>query len=99
EHDVTTAASASCALALFRAGRRFDVVLCDLMMPQVTGMDLHAALMQLDAAQASRVVFMTGGAFTPSARAFLDAVPNPRVEKPFDVQGLRAMIGLLVAES
>ncbi len=99
EHDVTTAASAQEALQLFRAGRRFDVVLCDLMMPQVTGMDLHAALMQLDAAQASRVVFMTGGAFTPSARTFLDAVPNQRVEKPFDVQGLRAMIGLLVAES
>ena len=54
------------------SSQQFDLILCDLMMPQVTGMDLHAALMQLDAAQASRVVFMTGGAFTPSARSMVD---------------------------
>jgi CheY-like chemotaxis protein len=42
--------------------------------------------------QAQRVVFLTGGAFTPAAREFLDTVPNPIVEKPFDPKSLRAII-------
>jgi CheY-like chemotaxis protein len=73
-------------------GERFDVILCDLMMPQMTGMDLHAELRKLDAGCADRIIFLTGGAFTPAARAFLDDVPNQRVEKPFDAQHLRALI-------
>ena len=42
--------------------------------------------------QAERMIFMTGGAFTPSARAFLDRVPNQRIEKPFEAQHLAALI-------
>jgi PAS domain S-box-containing protein len=96
EHDVRVVDCAEDALGLFRAGQRFDVVLCDLMMPQVTGMDLYAVLCELDRQQAERIVFMTGGAFTPSARAFLNSVPNPRLEKPFEVQELRALVNRLV---
>jgi PAS domain S-box-containing protein len=97
EHEVRVVHSAERALALFSAGERFDVVLCDLMMPQVTGFDLYARLVQVDSRQAARVVFMTGGAFTPTARAFLDGASNHRIEKPFDVQGLRALVNGLVA--
>ena len=92
DHEVSTVQGAKMAMDLFSAGNRFDVVLCDLMMPQVTGMDLHAWLLGLDRQQASRMVFITGGAFTPTARAFLDGVTNQRVEKPFEVQGLRALV-------
>jgi CheY-like chemotaxis protein len=92
EHQVTVAPSAGDARARILSGERYDVILCDLMMPQMTGMDLHAALLQEQPEQASRMVFLTGGAFTPDARAFLDAVPNQRVEKPFDTQHLRAII-------
>lgn len=53
------------------------------MMPEVTGMDLHAELLRLAPEQAEKVVFMTGGAFTSRAREFLDQVRNPRIEKPF----------------
>jgi two-component system cell cycle sensor histidine kinase/response regulator CckA len=42
---------------------------------------------------------MTGGAFTVRARQFLDAVPNPHVEKPFDVGRLRALVAKLVAHA
>ena len=35
---------------------------------------------------------MTGGAFTPRAREFLERVPNPRVEKPFDFQNLKLLL-------
>jgi len=66
------------------------------MMPEMTGMDLHAELLRREPALAERLVFMTGGAFTPAAREFLDRVPNARVEKPFDVQDLRALIQTLL---
>jgi signal transduction histidine kinase len=92
EHDVELSASAGDALARLQGGQAFDVIVCDLMMPQMTGMDLHAELQRLSPELAARVVFVTGGAFTEGARAFLDAVPNLRIEKPFGANELRAVI-------
>jgi hypothetical protein len=65
-------------------------------MPQVTGMELHAAVGALDPEQAARMVFLTGGAFTPSARAFLEEVPNRRIEKPFDLKDVRKLVNELI---
>ncbi len=73
-HDVTATTSGRDAIDRVQAGERFDLILCDLMMPVVTGMDLHAELTRLVPEQAARMVFLTGGAFTHSARAFLDRV-------------------------
>jgi nitrogen-specific signal transduction histidine kinase len=92
EHDVFYVASAQEALAKLTAGEHFDLVLCDLMMPEMTGMELHARLAKLAPETADRVVFLTGGAFTPRARAFLDDVPNARIEKPFDLATLEALV-------
>ena len=92
EHDVTVSASAGEALQRIAAGERFDVILSDLMMPQMTGMELHDQLLRDVPDQAARMVFLTGGAFTPGAREFLDTVRNHRIEKPFDTQQLRALI-------
>jgi signal transduction histidine kinase len=92
DHDVTTITSAGEALRRIAAGERFDVILCDLLMPQMTGMDLHAELLRVEGEQAMRMVFLTGGAFTPRARLFLDEVPNQRIEKPFAAPHLRALI-------
>lgn len=47
----------------------FDVILCDLMMPDTTGMDLHHELVRIAPDQVDRMVFMTGGAFTAKARS------------------------------
>jgi CheY-like chemotaxis protein len=69
-----------------------DVILCDLMMPDLTGMDLHAELTATAPEVARRMVFLTGGAFTPAARAFMDQVQNARVDKPFDPQKLREQV-------
>jgi CheY-like chemotaxis protein len=70
----------------------YDVILCDLMMPDVSGMELYELLSGTRPDIAERVVFMTGGAFTTAARDFLDRVPNLYLEKPFDVAQLRALI-------
>jgi CheY-like chemotaxis protein len=92
EHDVVVATAASEVLQRIATGERFDLILCDLMMPVMTGMDLYAELERVDPAQASRMVFLTGGAFTPRAREFLSRVTNPKLEKPFDPQGLRNFV-------
>jgi CheY-like chemotaxis protein len=92
QHDVATTTSAREALERLRAGQRFDVVLCDLMMPDMTGMALHDALEHDLPDQAERMIFITGGAFTPRGVEFLERVHNPRIEKPFDVSTLLGLV-------
>ncbi|HEX8908907.1 MAG TPA: PAS domain S-box protein, partial [Anaeromyxobacteraceae bacterium] len=92
-HEVTVLDSAPAALERLRQDPAYDVVLCDLMMPEMSGMELHERLREEGAAAASeRLVFVTGGAFTAQAREFLARVPNPRVEKPFEPATLRALV-------
>ncbi|MBI5495633.1 MAG: response regulator [Deltaproteobacteria bacterium] len=96
DHDVETVIRARDAMDLVARGERFDMVLCDLLMPEMTGMDLHAEWTRTAPGHAESLVFMTGGAFTPRAREFLNRVSNPRLEKPFDAAQLRALVhGLL----
>lgn len=91
-HDVETVTDARVALDRLKAGEPFDLILCDLMMPEMSGMDLYAELAKSAPRQAERVVFLTGGAFTKSARQFLESVDNRCVEKPFDLAELRALV-------
>jgi signal transduction histidine kinase/CheY-like chemotaxis protein len=92
EHDVETTTDPVGVVERVRAGERFDVILCDLMMPAMTGMDVHEAVLAIDAEQARRMVFMTGGAFTTRAARFLENVDNPRLEKPIERAILTALI-------
>jgi signal transduction histidine kinase/CheY-like chemotaxis protein len=94
-HSVAVETSARAALARLQAGERFAAILCDLMMPGMTGMELHAELARTRPADAERVIFLTGGAFTTAACDYLEAVPNPRFEKPFDTAALTAAIAAL----
>ena len=95
EHNVTAVYRARDALDLLELGTRYDVILCDLMMPQITGMELYSEIVRLDPAQALRIVFLTGGAFTPSAREFLVSTMNRRIEKPFDLKEVRRLVNEL----
>ena len=92
DYHVTCVGDGRRALERIKRGERFDVILCDLMMPEMTGMELHAELTAVAPEQVERVVFVTGGAFTPRAREFLERVPNARVEKPIDFQNLRLLL-------
>ena len=92
EHDIVALIDPREAARRILGGERFDMILCDLMMPTGTGMDLYDELIEVAPDQAANIVFITGGAFTPRAREFLDAVPNPRLDKPFSLHNLRAMI-------
>jgi PAS domain S-box-containing protein len=92
EHDMVVVTSGRDALSLLERDARFDAIICDLMMPDVTGVDVHDALAAKAPALAERMIFVTGGAFTPRMREFLDRVPNPQLEKPFDLAKLRALL-------
>jgi signal transduction histidine kinase len=87
-YEVIALDRARAALELIASGRRFDAILCDLMMPEMTGPQFHEELKRLAPEQAQRVTFMTGGAFTSEARDFLAATSNPCVEKPLDMERL-----------
>jgi len=90
--DVEVVADAEHALARLGGGEGYDVILCDLMMPGMTGMDLYAEVLRRAPKLAVRFVFMTGGAFTPRARAFVETIVNPCLEKPIDMRRLRSII-------
>jgi signal transduction histidine kinase/DNA-binding response OmpR family regulator len=92
QHDVDTTTRAVDALDKLRTGAMFDVIFADLMMPQVTGMELYARICEEFPDHGPRVVFLTGGAFTQAAREFLAAVPNRTLEKPIDREGLLALV-------
>ena len=97
EHDVITTVSAREALQWIEAGERFDVILCDLMMPDINGWDFHSKLRQVAPALANQIIFMTGGAFSPRAQDFLEQVSNPRLTKPFDPTTLRNIVNRSIA--
>jgi signal transduction histidine kinase len=92
-HEVVPVLDAESGLALVRSGPRFDVILCELMLPGMSGMDLVNELQRSAPDAAARVVFMTAGAFTPRARRFLEGARHPWLAKPFDRDQLLAAIG------
>ena len=92
EHEVCVVTSAKDALDLMSPSKRFDVIFSDLMMPQMTGMDFYHELTRRSPDEASRMVFVTGGAFTTAATEFLDQVGNERIDKPFTAKAVREMV-------
>ena len=74
------------------AGDRYELVLCDLMMPETSGMDFYETLGQARPDLVHRVAFMTGGSFTSEATEFLERVGRPVLEKPFNISALRRVI-------
>jgi two-component system cell cycle sensor histidine kinase/response regulator CckA len=86
-HDVTCTSSGAEAISLIRSAP-FDVVLCDVMMPTTSGIDVFRAIQRDMPGLEQRIVFMTGGAFSPGSREFLASVPNRKLEKPFTFEEL-----------
>ncbi len=91
EHDVDAVTSAAAALEKMEAVL-YDVILCDVMMPGVTGMDLYRRVLEFNPRLAERFVFMTGGATTSAVQRFLDSSRRRVLEKPFAPETLRAVL-------
>ena len=97
DHEVTAVTTASQALELLDSGKHFDIIFTDLMMPEMSGMEFFAELKRRLPLLAGRVVFVSGGAFTPGAQAFLDQVENERLDKPFAMAHVRDLVQRMLA--
>ena len=91
-HDVVTALGAEEALRLLEADDGFAVILCDLQMPDMSGMDLFAVVRTRMPAMADRFIFVTGGAFSADAKRFVEETSPAVVNKPFRIEELLALI-------
>jgi two-component system cell cycle sensor histidine kinase/response regulator CckA len=76
------------ALDLILGEPAFDAIVCDVMMPGLTGVDLHERVTRDRPELASRFVFICGGTYTARARDHLERVANPRLDKPFRISQL-----------
>jgi PAS domain S-box-containing protein len=95
DHDVTIAQCGSEALDHVAGGAWFDAIISDVMMPNMTGIELIDELRRIAPAQADRLIFLSGGAFTTQARERLDALGVQQLEKPVTAAQLRACIHLV----
>ncbi|MDB5217355.1 MAG: sensory box histidine kinase/response regulator [Myxococcaceae bacterium] len=92
QYDVVPVTRARRALERLAGGEHFDAILCDLMMPEMSGIEFHEQLARTAPEYLTRVVFMTGGAFTDQARQFLESVGRPHIDKPFSEATLRRVL-------
>jgi CheY-like chemotaxis protein len=90
-HSVVVAHSGKDAIERLRK-QDFYLILCDLTMPGMNGMEFYETVQAISGDLAKRVVFMTGGAFTAESHEFLSRLPNTWLEKPFDIGELRELV-------
>ena len=90
--DVVVAGSGREALDVLADDRDWDLVLCDLMMPDVSGMDVYDAIVEQMPQLLPKLVFMTGGAFTSRARQFLKRYRPRRLQKPFALDEVERLL-------
>nr|MCH9685775.1 response regulator [Deltaproteobacteria bacterium] len=95
DHDVVVTEDPAHGLELCGT-TDFDVIICDLMMPVIGGQDVYEHLQEHAPELAARVIFMTGGAFTPSAQRFIRTVDNIVLTKPFAPVDLREAIDVVL---
>jgi signal transduction histidine kinase/CheY-like chemotaxis protein len=90
-HEVETAANGYLALAKLEE-RIFDVVLCDLRMPELDGPGLYRALAARQPQLCRRFIFLTGDTLSPETRVFLERAGVPRLAKPFTAAEVRRVV-------
>ena len=89
DHEVLVCSIAADAVTRIRAGERFDAILCDVVMPTMSGADVYEAVATIDREQARRIVFMSGRVQDVESR--IGKIPC--VAKPFDLPALREVVG------
>ena len=97
-HDVVLVSNGRAALDAWEKAP-FDMMFCDVMMPGLMGMDIYEALEKSGEGYHERIVFMSGGAFTPEAQSFLQKVPNTSIEKPFNLEQVKSLAVEVAARS
>ena len=96
-HEVFRAASGREAVERIEQIGPFDVIFCDVMMPELSGPDVYRRVSEIRPGQEQKIVFVTGGAFADQVAKFLDSIPNPKLAKPFEPGAVRELINSLSA--
>jgi len=91
-HEVVTASSGAEALSKLADARNFDAIFCDVMMPEMSGVEVYQRIREGHPGQEHKLVFMTGGAFAELAAHFIESVDNPKLKKPFTGSSVRALV-------
>jgi PAS domain S-box-containing protein len=97
-YQVTRALSGREAVSRIEHSGPYDVVFCDVMMPELSGIDVYERAKEVCPGQERRIVFITGGAFTEHAAKFIESIDNPKLGKPFDAGEVRALVQALTLE-
>ena len=97
DHHVTALLCAKDALCRMASGETWDVILCDMQMPDLDGAQFLEQLERVRPELTSRLVFITGGAFTPRMQSFLERNTRPIVLKPVEPDALRAVVNQVAA--
>ena len=92
EFEVTTALSGREAVNILSKDPNFSLIFCDLYMPGLSGMDVHKWVQKSFPGLEDRIVFMTGGAQDAVSQAFLDRLPNRRMNKPFNPEDIQRLV-------
>jgi len=97
-HDVVVLTGGAQALLMLEGDADFDVILCDVSMPGVTGMEVYSRATASRPELVDRFVFMTGGSFTAVTKSFLETVDRRYIDKPFDLETLRTVVQGRIAQ-
>lgn len=98
QYEVTFANDGATAIGHLHRRQDWDVILCDMMMPKVPGMQVYSECKTLASHLIPRFVFMTGGASTKEAIEFLKTNTPKVLEKPFTLRNVRTSIENILAE-
>jgi PAS domain S-box-containing protein len=99
DYDITVALCGQEAIEHIARGVRFDAIVSDVMMPNMTGIELIEEVRRLAPDQADRIIFLSGGAFTAQTRERLDSLGAPQLEKPVTAKELRACVQRVATEA
>ncbi|MFT3767036.1 MAG: response regulator [Minicystis sp.] len=91
-HDVTVVGGGAAAVAAIQAGTPFDLVICDVVMPDLSGPRVYEAVRETHPDMLARFVFITGGVIHEASRRFLATVSNLVLHKPFDLCVVRDVV-------
>ena len=91
-HTVEVASDGTYALERALAGT-FDVIICDLRMPHLSGREMYSKLARQDPRVAERIIFATGDTVRGDTLQFLEQLGRPYLRKPFTLAELRAALG------